>query len=115
MACCNGDPRMKDLDHVENLARAYAKGEGIDYIGIYETNVPPIGKAYNFEPTAYGRKDFIKIIDVRDNPSPNILSGNVGRKPSAARKGKPAPIEEALPEPIGTGAEVSGDTGEILS
>ena len=80
MACCNGDPRMKDLNHVRILAQTYADREGISEIIIYETNEPPIGKAYNFEPAAYGRKDIVETIYIRDDKSTEVLSDNGGRK-----------------------------------
>jgi hypothetical protein len=106
---------MKNLNHVRILAKAYAKGEGIDLMAIYETNVPPIGKAYNFEPAAYGRKDFVEVIDVRNNPSPDVLSNDGGRKLPTVGRGKLKAVKKEDVELGGDGAEILGDSGEILS
>jgi hypothetical protein len=106
---------MKELNHVRILAKAYAKGEGIDLMAIYETNVPPIGKAYNFIEYAHRKENNVEVIDVRDNPSPDVLSNDGGRKLSAIGKGKLKATKKEDVELGGDGAEVLGDSGEILS
>jgi hypothetical protein len=114
MACCKGDARMKDLNHVRVLAQIYANGEGINEIVIFETNVPPVGKAYDFEPAAYGRKDIVETVRLSVNTGSEVLSDNVGRKPTLTRKER-IKTTEKVSELGSGGAEVLGDSGELLS